>query len=1339
MKKHIKIISLSIFIIILNCVFSIAQVDFIYKILNNPYPGYLNFDMIYQPGFCTIDNYSNLIQKDGITTNSPYFRVLRNGNIAQIVGNSLLIYNKNMELIDEITNPTDKTLDFHDYIQLRNGNYLLLLTEYVTVDMSEIVEGGDTAAIVLNNLLVETNNKGDILWLWNALDHYKFSDATSDVILTQKSFDFTHINSLDEDINGNILVSVRHLDELSLIDKSTGDFIWRLGGYKSKGNQFTFTNDETSGFFGFSHQHTAEFLENGNILVFDNGNLRTPQFSRVVEYELNVKDKKATKVWEYRASPDIYTQAMGSSFRLPNGNTLISFPNGKILEVRKDKTIALELDVVSTFPIYRVFKNYCDLAYKTRRLNGNNEYDFNDNNNITGVKINISNSTINNVDVYLQKHNYSPVITKFKDSIFTEILPYRWVFSPDVSTFSIAGTFKLNLSTISGFNDPKKLIIYKRDNENGGEFELLNTNFNSTSNEISANFVGFGEFIVAYIDLEAPKLYYPANNAYTATNGMLKWKNVIGANKYNIQISKNSTFSNDIVFSGIFSTLEYYYKNLENSTKYYWRVNSSNVKDTSEWSEVFSFVTEIKNPELIFPKNDSYGIKLQDTLRWTKVEEADHYQIQISTNYNFILPINLDRVVYNNECPISKLNNNIKYYWRVRAYKNTDSSSWSDIYTFKTTIATPVLYFPKNNEINIIISTKLNWSYVDGAEKYLIQISETNDFIENYFKEYTFNSNEFIVDNLDFNKNYFWRVKALRQLDSSSWSEIFYFSTVLQAPKLIFPKLNDTKVAVNPELSWEKIGKYSYNLQVSESDSFLENTIDTNNISISTFKINELKPNTGYYWRVKSYENSKYSQWSNVNYFITNLAGNFLLKPKLLYPYKESDIEQPIEFVWNRKEGAMRFKIQIAKDINFNDIYIEKNNLSESRYKVEEFEDNTIYYWRVKSYSKYDSSAWSDIWNFRVMNYIQQITLIQPKNNELQVPTIGILEWKNISDVHYFNVQIANDYEFLDLIEDKDVYGNNVFHYSGLNYNKQYYWRVRYSKDDIISEWSEIWTFYSASTIVLSTPELTSPTANSYKVPINGYITWKKVENANSYKISISTKNNRNTIIYNVNNTNETKLKYSELDYGTEYFIKISAFNDNSTSVWSNSIMFLTELEPPKIISPDNKAVDLEKNGQIIWTLKNDIYLYQLQIDTLKEFNSAIIDLSLDELFYNFELELEQTYFVRVKSYNDTNESQWSDVVRFSTKSKGTSISKIDNFTIKYYPNPVKNIINILIDNKCNYEYFNKEIKIYNIFGELKYCNKIFNENMTIDISILPNGIYYLNIGTKYYKIIKEL
>ena len=134
--------------------------------------------------------------------------------------------------------------------------------------------------------------------------------------------DWTHANSLDVTPDGTIIMSLRHLSQIIAIKPDFSGVAWRLGG---PGSDFTL-QDPTDQFW---LQHCAKVLPNGNLLLFDNGDDRPEeqggQYSRAMELKLDLSTKTATKVWEYRNNPDLYSDCCSSAYRLPNGNTAVDF------------------------------------------------------------------------------------------------------------------------------------------------------------------------------------------------------------------------------------------------------------------------------------------------------------------------------------------------------------------------------------------------------------------------------------------------------------------------------------------------------------------------------------------------------------------------------------------------------------------------------------------------------------------------------------------------------------------------------------------------------------------------------------------------------------------------------------------------------------------------------------------------------------------------------------------------------------------------------------------------------------------------------------------------------
>lgn len=238
--------------------------------------------------------------------------------------------------------------DGHELLLLPNGHALLLAVDAQIVDMSALIGGGKPRATVLGNVIQELDCTGDVVFEWRSFDHFRITDATL-TNFQAETIDAVHSNALEVDADGNILLSSRHLDEITKIDRTTGDIIWRWGG---KNNQFGFLGATQP----FSHQHAIRRLANGHYTLFDNGNGHVPAYSRAVEYELDTMDMTAKVVWQY-VRPNTYSAAMGYVQRLEDGNTLIGWgaTSPAVTVVTPAGKIVYELFFPGTIYSYRAY------------------------------------------------------------------------------------------------------------------------------------------------------------------------------------------------------------------------------------------------------------------------------------------------------------------------------------------------------------------------------------------------------------------------------------------------------------------------------------------------------------------------------------------------------------------------------------------------------------------------------------------------------------------------------------------------------------------------------------------------------------------------------------------------------------------------------------------------------------------------------------------------------------------------------------------------------------------------------------------------------------------------
>jgi len=218
----------------------------------------------------------------------------------------------------------------HDFCRMENGNTMVLKYVEVPFDIMVSIKGGvpgtEQGGKMWTAEFDEVTPEGKVIWSWKSYEHMNPEEFPICPLCWRA--EWTHANTCVVLPDGDILTSFRNLNVICIIDKKTGDIIWKWG---DKAGQL-------------AHQHDPHFLPNGNILIFDNGIHRALgeiNYSRVVE--LNPKTKEV--VWTYTAPVmcDFFSSACSGAQRLPNGNTLIcETMKGRIFEVTPGGEIVWE-------------------------------------------------------------------------------------------------------------------------------------------------------------------------------------------------------------------------------------------------------------------------------------------------------------------------------------------------------------------------------------------------------------------------------------------------------------------------------------------------------------------------------------------------------------------------------------------------------------------------------------------------------------------------------------------------------------------------------------------------------------------------------------------------------------------------------------------------------------------------------------------------------------------------------------------------------------------------------------------------------------------------------------
>ncbi len=334
---------------------------------DDPSPGYVflsPFALTSDAGHMIIlDNLGNPVFYRRVALRSFDFKMQPNGLLTYYWGatpanggQKFFVMDRSFAIIDSFSAGNGYPTDLHDIQILPNGHALLMSYDRQPVRMDSIVPGGRPNASVIGLIIQEIDKKRRVVFQWRSWDYFAITDARSPLAtLTGASVDYVHGNSVERDRDNNLLISCRHMNEITKISKRDGHIIWRMG-LNAANNEFTFVNDTR----GFSHLHDVRVLKNGHITLFDNGNFLNPQYSRALEYEVDQKRKVATLVWEYRNAPDTYGPFMGNVQRLESGGNMLGWggtpQNPKLTELHPDGSKAYEVGLPSNTFTYRAFR-----------------------------------------------------------------------------------------------------------------------------------------------------------------------------------------------------------------------------------------------------------------------------------------------------------------------------------------------------------------------------------------------------------------------------------------------------------------------------------------------------------------------------------------------------------------------------------------------------------------------------------------------------------------------------------------------------------------------------------------------------------------------------------------------------------------------------------------------------------------------------------------------------------------------------------------------------------------------------------------------------------------------
>jgi hypothetical protein len=239
--------------------------------------------------------------------------------------------------------------DLHEFQLTPQGT--ALLTAYNAVDCNLSADGGGAGSAVTDSLFQEIDVKtGLVEFEWTSLDHVRLSSSYSSpkASSTQWPFDFFHLNSVNLDPDGTLLISGRNTWAAYDINAQSGQVLWQLGGKES-----SFSEGRGA---ATAYQHDARPDGAGTYTLFDNG--ASPQVhaqSRGVVLSVNPQAHTVSVLAQFlHPGHPLLVDSQGDLQALPGGDWFVGWgQDPDFSEFSANGSLLLDASLPAGYESYR--------------------------------------------------------------------------------------------------------------------------------------------------------------------------------------------------------------------------------------------------------------------------------------------------------------------------------------------------------------------------------------------------------------------------------------------------------------------------------------------------------------------------------------------------------------------------------------------------------------------------------------------------------------------------------------------------------------------------------------------------------------------------------------------------------------------------------------------------------------------------------------------------------------------------------------------------------------------------------------------------------------------------
>jgi hypothetical protein len=260
-----------------------------------------------------------------------------------------LVLNSNYEVLARVTGGNGLPADLHDF-QIAPGD-VAYVTAFNTIRCNLASVGGSRNGAIIDTAIQEIDMKtGLVRWEWHSLDHVAVNESETSAP-QGTPWDWFHLNSIDPEPGGDVLISARSTWAAYQLQGGTGTILWRLGGTNSSFKMGPGTST--------AWQHDARMQPDGEVTLFDDGaNPPVHSQSRALRIALDFETHAATLRASFtHPDPPLLAASQGNMQTLADGNTVVDYGGvPEISEFAPDGELLYDAHLPFDMSSYRGFR-----------------------------------------------------------------------------------------------------------------------------------------------------------------------------------------------------------------------------------------------------------------------------------------------------------------------------------------------------------------------------------------------------------------------------------------------------------------------------------------------------------------------------------------------------------------------------------------------------------------------------------------------------------------------------------------------------------------------------------------------------------------------------------------------------------------------------------------------------------------------------------------------------------------------------------------------------------------------------------------------------------------------